>query len=273
MSNTVFPGAIDVFTLLDATSTMVDHYQRHNKEDDAILALEAKVGIDGSAVTTSLDFKLSGVTGGDKAVSRTGTETLTNKTLTAPIISSIVNTGTLTLPTATTTLVGRTTTDTLTNKTLTSPVLNTPTFSAGAIGTADLAANAITQAILYNTSRNAFTSGTPIFTQAATSNTWYQVTALDTVITTTGGRVEIDCMIMKTSGSASDFLMKVERGSTFVQNSWSLSGTGGTQHVLTATDTPAAGTYTYKFWVALSGVTATVSVFDQTSLRVVEVKK
>ena len=51
-------------------------------------------------------------------------ETLTNKTLTSPTISSIVNTGTLTLPSGTDTLVGRATTDTLTNKTLTSPVLD-----------------------------------------------------------------------------------------------------------------------------------------------------
>lgn len=48
----------------------------------------------------------------------TGSQTLTNKTLTSPIISTIVNSGTLTLPTASDTLVGRTTTDTLTNKTL-----------------------------------------------------------------------------------------------------------------------------------------------------------
>ena len=54
-----------------------------------------------------------------------GTETLTNKTLTSPIISTISNTGTLTLPTSTDTLVGRDTTDTLTNKTLTSPVIST----------------------------------------------------------------------------------------------------------------------------------------------------
>jgi hypothetical protein len=51
-------------------------------------------------------------------------QTLTNKTLTAPIISTISNTGTLTLPTSTDTLVGRNTTDTLTNKTLTSPLIN-----------------------------------------------------------------------------------------------------------------------------------------------------
>jgi len=53
-----------------------------------------------------------------------GSETLANKTLTSPIISSISNTGTLTLPTSTDTLVGRATTDTLTNKTLTSPVIS-----------------------------------------------------------------------------------------------------------------------------------------------------
>ena len=57
------------------------------------------------------------------------TTTLTNKTLTSPVISTIVNTGTLTLPTSTDTLVGRATTDTLTNKTLTSPVINTPTLN------------------------------------------------------------------------------------------------------------------------------------------------
>ncbi len=59
-------------------------------------------------------------------VTLTGTQTLTNKTLTSPIISQISNTGTVTLPTSTTTLVGRNTTDTLTNKTLTSAILTTP---------------------------------------------------------------------------------------------------------------------------------------------------
>jgi hypothetical protein len=56
-------------------------------------------------------------------VGTTDTQTLTNKTLTTPVISSISNTGTLTLPTSTDTLVGRATTDTLTNKTLTNPTV------------------------------------------------------------------------------------------------------------------------------------------------------
>jgi hypothetical protein len=68
-------------------------------------------------------------------VTLTGTETLTNKTLTTPIISSISNTGTLTLPTSTDTLVGRATTDTLTNKTLTSPTLTTPVLGTPSSGT------------------------------------------------------------------------------------------------------------------------------------------
>lgn len=42
----------------------------------------------------------------------------TSPTLTTPVIASIVNTGTLTLPTSTDTLVGRATADTLTNKTI-----------------------------------------------------------------------------------------------------------------------------------------------------------
>jgi len=59
-------------------------------------------------------------------VGTSSAQTLTNKTLTTPVISQISNTGTLTLPTSTDTLVGRATTDTLTNKTLTSPVVATP---------------------------------------------------------------------------------------------------------------------------------------------------
>ncbi len=48
----------------------------------------------------------------------TGSQVLTNKTLTAPVISTISNTGTTTLFTSTDTVVGKATTDTLTNKTI-----------------------------------------------------------------------------------------------------------------------------------------------------------
>jgi hypothetical protein len=70
----------------------------------------------GSTITLDIDSTVATLT---------GTQTLTNKTLTTPIISSISNSGTLTLPTSTDTLVGRATTDTLTNKTLTTPIIST----------------------------------------------------------------------------------------------------------------------------------------------------
>lgn len=88
----------------------------------------------------------------------TGSETLTNKTLTAPVIATISNTGTLTLPTSTDTLVGRATTDTLTNKSIDASQLTGSvaaarmpaltgdvTTSAGAVATT-IAANAVTYA-------------------------------------------------------------------------------------------------------------------------------
>ena len=62
-------------------------------------------------------------------VGKAATQTLTNKTLTLPVISQIKNTGTLTLPTSTDTLIGRATTDTLTNKTLTAPAVSAPAFT------------------------------------------------------------------------------------------------------------------------------------------------
>lgn len=78
---TNYPTSLD--TLTNPTSAdkvdTVDHAAQHANSNDAIEALEAKVGADSSAVTTSHDYKLSGVTGSDKAASLTGSETLTNK--------------------------------------------------------------------------------------------------------------------------------------------------------------------------------------------------
>lgn len=87
-----FPTNLDDFTN-PATSDTLDspsHAGQHTDANDAIEALEAKVGKNSSAVTTSHDYKLSGVTGTDKAVSKTGTEVLTNKTLTSPVLTTPV---------------------------------------------------------------------------------------------------------------------------------------------------------------------------------------
>jgi len=81
------------------------------------------------AAVTDLDTFFSGTT-----------KTLTNKTLTSPVISTISNTGTITLPTSTDTLVGRATTDTLTNKTFDA---NGTGNSLSNVEVADLAASAV----------------------------------------------------------------------------------------------------------------------------------
>jgi len=98
--------------------------------DSESLTFTGGTGIDtsgaGNAVTFAIDSTVATLT---------GSQTLTNKTLTAPVISTISNTGTVTLPTSTDTLVGRATTDTLTNKTLTSPTITTATLNGAVSGT------------------------------------------------------------------------------------------------------------------------------------------
>lgn len=79
-----------------------------------VTSVTAGTGLTGGTFTTSGTIAIDTTV----VATLTGSQTLTNKTLTSPVISSISNTGTLTLPTSTDTLVGRATTDTLSNKSL-----------------------------------------------------------------------------------------------------------------------------------------------------------
>ena len=84
-----------------------------DKVNDNFVEVYTKLG-NGSALTS------------DTVTLNTATQTLTNKTLTTPVIGIINNGGNLTLPTGTNdTLVARGTTDTLTNKTLTAATVAT----------------------------------------------------------------------------------------------------------------------------------------------------
>ena len=88
--STNFPTSTDSLTNPTGTDKQNSpaHAGQHANINDGMEAVQAKVGADSSAVTTSHDYKLGGVTGSDVAVSKTGTETLTNKTLTSPAINS-----------------------------------------------------------------------------------------------------------------------------------------------------------------------------------------
>lgn len=84
-----YPNTLDNFINPNPTDkeNVVSHSSQHSQINDAVEALEAKVGVNSSAVNTTHDFKLQTVATGDKAASLSGTETLTNKTLTSPKIN------------------------------------------------------------------------------------------------------------------------------------------------------------------------------------------
>jgi hypothetical protein len=94
--------------------------------DSESLTLTGGTGLASSATGTTVTFAIDST-----VATLAGSQTLTNKTLTTPVISSISNTGTVTLPTSTDTLVGKATTDTLTNKSISG---STNTLSAIANG-------------------------------------------------------------------------------------------------------------------------------------------
>lgn len=135
-----------------------------------------------TAVTVAIDSTVATLT---------GTQTLTNKTLTAPVISTITNTGSLTLPTSTDTLVGRATTDTLTNK-----LISGSTNTLSNIANASLTNSSITinsspvslggSATVTATATNALTIGTGLTGTSYNGSSAVTVAIDSTVATLTG---------------------------------------------------------------------------------------
>jgi hypothetical protein len=96
-----------------------------------VTSITAGTGLSGGTITSTGTIAIDST-----VATLTGSQTLTNKTLTTPVISSISNSGTVTIPTGTVTLATLTGTETLTNKTLTNVIytqaLLTPTFTTNA---------------------------------------------------------------------------------------------------------------------------------------------
>ncbi len=127
----------------------------------------------GHATDTTISRVSAGLVAveGVNVVTESATQTLTNKTLTTPIISSITNTGTLTLPTTTGTValtsditVTDTSTSTLSNKTLTAPKFADLGFIADANGNELIILDTVASAVNEVTLANAATLGTPTLT-------------------------------------------------------------------------------------------------------------
>lgn len=112
---------------LDNTNTVTLKGLKFTLQDDTDTTKQAQFVMSTIATGTTKSFTFPN--SNSILVGTTVNQTLTNKTLTAPVISTISNTGTLTLPTSTDTLIGRATTDTLTNKRV-SPRTGTTTSSA-----------------------------------------------------------------------------------------------------------------------------------------------
>ena len=177
----------------------------------------------GDTITIALDSDV---------VTETSTDTLTNKTLTLPIISSISNTGTLTLPTSTDTLIGRDTNDTLTNK--------------------SIAASSNTITGLTNTNL----SGSAGITNANIANSFIQISDESSTVgsVSLGGRIEF------TTGAGIDTLIengnRVRISTSAIPNA-SLSNSTIT---LGSTSTSLGGTTTSVAGLSLTGSSNTIDL-------------
>lgn len=88
-------------------------------DNDAGLLLWQRLGADNTSQVLLYVYNAGVATN----IARWTAAGMQSPTIVTPTIASIINSGTLTLPTSTDTLVGRATTDTLTNKTLTTPTI------------------------------------------------------------------------------------------------------------------------------------------------------
>lgn len=155
-----FPADLDIFTDFDTLLSLGanDHSVRHNAAQNAIAALEAKVGIDNSGVATSLDYLVKNSSSSDPGHSHSvsSIDSLTSSVAELNILDGVTATAselnTLDGVTATASEInqlddvvfGGTDSDdvitigdtqTLTNKTLSSPTLTNPVLNGTLSGT------------------------------------------------------------------------------------------------------------------------------------------
>jgi len=172
----VFTGTTTQTIVLPVTSTLVTGWTFHIcNNSTGVLTVNSSGGnllisipagttamctCIGTALTTAADWE-AGLTDFSTATGTGSVVLATSPTLTTPVFSSIVNTGTLTLPTSTDTLVARATTDTLTNKRVTPRVVTTTSSATPTINTDNTDQYGLTAQTVDVTSFTTNLSGTP----------------------------------------------------------------------------------------------------------------
>lgn len=238
---------------------------------------------DGSVVWDSDDNLLTVGDGSSRKtmVDTSTAQTLTNKTLTTPVIASVVNGGTVTFPSATDTLVGRNTTDTLTNKTLTSPTLTTPSITSPTItgtGTATLASvtttgNAAIGGTLTVTSTSTFTgtathNGATVLAAGTTTLAPIKFLSGTNLTTPTAGVIEYDGTVFYKTAAANNRGLSPTEHIIVLTSANTLASQTGAQPIFDGGGGPAngaitlaTGTYWFECMFSLTAMSATSGSF------------
>ena len=195
--------------------------------------------------------------GGVPVVTTTGTQTLTNKTLTTPAISSISNGGTITIPSGTLTLATVTGTETLTNKTLTTPVISS--ISNG--GTITIPSGTLTLATLTGTETlTNKTLTTPVISSISNGGTITVPSGTLTLATVTGTETITNKTISTTNSITQldgTFTLQNTAAPTKQVRISAASVTAGQTRTVTVPDSDGTILYTNGSGASLTGVRKT----------------